>query len=830
MGCGASGMAGGMAGSPAKVAPSPGPRKVDPRLRSTNTRASVILQKAMKENLNLAASSTNAKGGVMEEDELFNMSLSQDEVIWNDIRSGMSSMTEERRVQYMHEIHSELRLFIKSMKVLSKLASDMDIVSAIEFMTKALKVILNCEFVSLFILNHEKKELRTHSVASDKITVPFGVGIAGTVASTGKSLNIEDAYKSPLFNDRFDKETGHKTDTILCVPLEDEAHHRIAVLEAVNCRDGPFKEMHEVNLSMIGVHLCNAIKKCQLNYRAEQQQRGSKALLELFKVLYTEIPLDELIQACVDTAKELVSAERGALFLYDEARKILWSKSAHGLDQSFVIVLQADEGLAGRALQTGKVIRTDNDLQSTVNSGWQGKYDKRTGFETRNLIAVPITDPSGRKLGVIQALNKKSGDFDFLTDSAFSKYDEELLSNFTAELGRAIGKRILEASYEFKLGVKNADTEAIRAQLMEYMHTDTALGNQDEDRGETDIGEMDQEDERLAKMIRLDKKKAKRLSLRAQEAKLCWHYDVSMLEMNELCELSKDLFLALEVDDVLTIDEGKLENFIREVGQAYRDVPYHNFNHAVSVFHGVYAFLALGGLRKQIDSLEALTMAVAALCHDVGHDGFTNGYHMATESERATLYNDIHVQENFHASLANRIFQKEENKFVKLEREQAQTFRKLMIQLILSTDMSEHMDVTVNFCNLSDADFTSSDAKLLIMKSVLHAVDISTPTKPFDSSMIQAENLQQEFKRQVASEMALGLKVSPFMNPKDEMSKAQLELNFIDYVVSPIWKHIVSFFPKASVHLTNLESNRKHYQRLVDEGNKKVAAETITAI
>ena len=97
-------------------------------------------------------------------------------------------------------------------------------------------------------------------------------------------------------------------------------------------------------------------------------------------------------------------------------------------------------------------------------------------------------------------------------------------------------------------------------------------------------------------------------------------------------------------------------------------------------------------------------------------------------------------------------------------------------------------------------------------------------------SMIQAENLQQEFKRQVASEMALGLKVSPFMNPKDEMSKAQLELNFIDYVVSPIWKHIVSFFPKASVHLTNLESNRKHYQRLVDEGNKKVAAETITAI
>lgn len=48
---------------------------------------------------------------------------------------------------------------------------------------------------------------------------PFGKGIAGYVASTGKGLNIQNAYDDDRFNNEIDLKTGYKTQTILCMPI-----------------------------------------------------------------------------------------------------------------------------------------------------------------------------------------------------------------------------------------------------------------------------------------------------------------------------------------------------------------------------------------------------------------------------------------------------------------------------------------------------------------------------------------------------------------------------------------------------------------------------------
>lgn len=52
--------------------------------------------------------------------------------------------------------------------------------------------------------------------------IPIDTGIAGHVASTGKLLNIRDAYTNPLFYRGIDKATGFKTKNILCFPIRDE--------------------------------------------------------------------------------------------------------------------------------------------------------------------------------------------------------------------------------------------------------------------------------------------------------------------------------------------------------------------------------------------------------------------------------------------------------------------------------------------------------------------------------------------------------------------------------------------------------------------------------
>jgi len=55
--------------------------------------------------------------------------------------------------------------------------------------------------------------------------------------------------------------------------------------------------------------------------------------------------------------------------------------------------------------------------------------------------------------------------------------------------------------------------------------------------------------------------------------------------------------------------------------------------------------LTTGGLIKlaELDQVDILSMLTAAMCHDLGHDGFTNGYHINALSDRAIRYNDVSV-------------------------------------------------------------------------------------------------------------------------------------------------------------------------------------------
>jgi signal transduction protein with GAF and PtsI domain len=52
-----------------------------------------------------------------------------------------------------------------------------------------------------------------------EISVPIGKGIAGAVASTGKLVNIANAYADPHFDSTYDMQTGYHTKSILCAPV-----------------------------------------------------------------------------------------------------------------------------------------------------------------------------------------------------------------------------------------------------------------------------------------------------------------------------------------------------------------------------------------------------------------------------------------------------------------------------------------------------------------------------------------------------------------------------------------------------------------------------------
>ena len=86
-------------------------------------------------------------------------------------------------------------------------------------------------------------------------------------------------------------------------------------------------------------------------------------------------------------------------------------------------------------------------------------------------------------------------------------------------------------------------------------------------------------------------------------------------------------------------------------------------------------------------------MIIAAVCHDVGHDGFTNGFHVSMLTDRSVQSNDFAVQETFHAAQVFRILGESECNFADgFSWEQFVGFRKRVVGIILATDMAKHQD------------------------------------------------------------------------------------------------------------------------------------------
>ncbi|KAK7822294.1 hypothetical protein U0070_014393, partial [Myodes glareolus] len=108
------------------------------------------------------------------------------------------------------------------------------------------------------------------------------------------------------------------------------------------------------------------------------------------------------------------------------------------------------------------------------------------------------------------------------------------------------------------------------------------------------------------------------------------------------------------------------------------------------------------------------------------------------------LYNDRSVLENHHVSAAYRLLQEEEmNIFVNLSRDDWRELRNLVIEMVLSTDMSGHFQLIKTIRNNLQQPEGVDRAKT--MSLILHAADISHPAKTWKLHYRWTMSLMEEF-------------------------------------------------------------------------------------
>jgi phosphoserine phosphatase RsbU/P len=171
---------------------------------------------------------------------------------------------------------------------------------------------------------------------------------------------------------------------------------------------------------------------------SQRQARNLNALLRVSKALASEIRLDDLLQVIVEKAAEVMDADRATLFLYDESRNELWSKTTQRLEIK-EIRLPLGVGIAGHVAKT----RTPINIPDTyADARFDPDFDKETGYRTRSILCLPLIGNGDRLIGVIQVLNKKD-------QEVFNEADESLLGGLSAHITVALERaRLIEAYVE----------------------------------------------------------------------------------------------------------------------------------------------------------------------------------------------------------------------------------------------------------------------------------------------------------------------------------------------------------------------------------------------
>jgi len=135
--------------------------------------------------------------------------------------------------------------------------------------------------------------------------------------------------------------------------------------------------------------------------------------------------LDEALSAFTARLGAVMNAERASLFLVEPGRRTLLLRVAEDLQVGAEVRIDIGSGIAGAAAASGEPVRVDD---AYADARFNAEVDRRSGFRTRSILAVPLKDRDGSVFAVAQLLNRRDG-------RPFDVADEQRFAEFVAPLG-----------------------------------------------------------------------------------------------------------------------------------------------------------------------------------------------------------------------------------------------------------------------------------------------------------------------------------------------------------------------------------------------------------
>ncbi|MGD1953538.1 MAG: GAF domain-containing protein [Leptolyngbyaceae cyanobacterium] len=340
----------------------------------------------------------------------------------------------ERQAVYPRNVVSKTLELLN--QVMDKQGFDEILDTTLHSITLKLGQSLGADRTTIFLFDSDRQEFWSIVAETDsevntlEIRVPINQGIVGEVAAHHRMINIAyDFYDDPRsrFAQSQEHTIGYRTYTLLTLPLINHSGELIAVVQLLNkllpyqhpdlplaeridCQGFTASDIEIVNANSAAIQII--LESFFSYHKTSRGQRVAATLMAAVRSCdFSTAEPEEILGRIIDAAKELMSADRGTLWLLDCDRNELWSRIQFDNGEVREIRLKLGEGFAGDVAQTRKALNIPFDIYNHPASERAKATDTRSGYRTCSLLCMPILNQDGELIGVTQLVNKKKAGY-----------------------------------------------------------------------------------------------------------------------------------------------------------------------------------------------------------------------------------------------------------------------------------------------------------------------------------------------------------------------------------------------------------------------------------
>jgi len=332
---------------------------------------------------------------------------------------------------------------LEFMKVVTEISSELKINSLLQKVMDEATRMLNAERSTLFLNDEKTSELWSEvgqGLKAMQIRIPNHAGIAGTVFTTGKTINIPYAYADLRFNPAVDRQTGYFTRSILCVPVVNQHGKVIGVTQVLNKRGGPFSHEDESRLRAFTAQISIALENAKLFDDVATMKNYNESMLESMSSGVLTLDVSGIIATC-NAAGQRILRSRGAEIINKPAAEFFSGPNAWIIDKL-------------------KRVEETRAMDLTMDAEMQCRNEKRSV----NLTVMPLASVDKKHLGWMLMIEDISS-------------EKRMKSTMSRYMDPSIADQLLSTGAEI-LGGKSVTAAVLFSDIRSFTTLTEALGPQ----------------------------------------------------------------------------------------------------------------------------------------------------------------------------------------------------------------------------------------------------------------------------------------------------------------------------------------------------------------